>query len=179
MRTFSDSAGRTWQLAITVDAVRRVRDLVGVNLARLIEPREAGGPSSASGPSRATPRGGSLPLLTDLEDDLLLLVDVIYALVKPQADAQGVSDADFGRALGGEAIAGAHEAFWRELADFFRSLKRQAPARAIEKQLALVEAAMAAAERKIEALDVERIVEQTDGGSSSSAPASRASTPGR
>jgi len=164
MRTFTDSAGRMWQLAITVDAVRRVRDLVGVNLARLIEPREP---------------GRDLPLMTDLEDDLLLLVDVIYALVKPQADAQGVSDADFGRALGGEAIAGAHEAFWRELADFFRSLKRQAPARAIEKQLALVEAAMAAAERKIEALDVERIVEQTDGGSSSSAPASRASTPGR
>jgi len=164
MRTFTDSAGRAWQLAITVDAVRRVRDVVGVNLARLIEPREA---------------GGSLPLLTDLEDDLLLLVDVIYALVKPQADAQGVSDADFGRALGGEAIAGAHEAFWRELADFFRNLKRSAPARAIEKQLALVEAAMAAAERKIEALDVEKIVEQMDGGSSSSAPASAESSQGR
>jgi len=166
VKTFNDSAGRTWQLAITVDAVRRVRDLVGVNLARLIEPREA---------------GGSLPLMTDLEDDLLLLVDVIYALVKPQADAAGVSDEDFGRALGGEAIAAAHEAFWRELADFFRSLRRRpnaAEARAIEKQLAMVEAAMAALEARIEKIDTDAIV-RTVGDSSSSAPASAASSPGR
>jgi len=81
--------------------------------------------------------------------------------------------------LGGEAIAGAHEAFWRELADFFRSLKRAAPARAIEKQLALVEAALVLAERKIEALDVDELLARTPGGSSSSAPASRASSPGR
>jgi len=167
MKTFNDSAGRTWTLAITVDAVRRVRDLVGVNLARLVEPREP---------------GRELPLLTDLADDLILLVDVIYALVKPQADALGVSDEDFGRALGGEAIAAAHEAFWRELADFFRSLRRRpnaAEARAIEKQLAMVEAAMAATERRIEALDVDELLARTDGGSSSSAPASPASTPGR
>ena len=124
-------------------------------------------------------RSGSLPLLTDLEDDLLLLVDVIYALVKPQADAQGVSDVDFGRALGGEAIAGAHEAFWRELADFFRSLKRPAEARAIEKQLAVVNAAMVAAERRIDALDVDVLVAETAGGSSSSAPASSDATPDR
>ena len=162
MKTFTDSTGRVWTLTVTVDAVRRVRDLVGVNLARIVEPREPGGP---------------VPLMTDLEDDLLLLVDVLFALVKPQADAEGVSDQEFGRALGGEALAAAHEAFWRELADFFLSLKRPALARAIEKQLALVVSAMAAAEKKIEALDVDALVARTDGDSSSSAPASAESTP--
>ncbi|HUS46159.1 MAG TPA: hypothetical protein VM219_09050 [Phycisphaerae bacterium] len=178
MKTFLDSAGRTWTIAITVDAVRRVRDLVDVNLARIIEPRKA---------------GGEVPLMTDLEDDLLLLVDVIYALVKPQADEAGVSDEEFGRALGGEAIAAAHEAFWRELADFFRSLRRRpnaAEARAIEKQLALVEAALAVAEEKIEALDPEKMIAaaekkfeeenlRTAGDSSSSAPGSAESPPDR
>ena len=162
MKTFTDTAGRTWTLAVTVDAVRRVRDLVGVNLARIVEPREPGGP---------------VPLLTDLEDDILLLVDVLFALVKPQADSQSVTDEEFGRALGGEALAAAHEAFWGELADFFRCLKRPAEARAIEKQAAVVRAAMAVAERKIEALDVDALVARMDGGSSSSAPASAASTP--
>lgn len=168
MHAFSDSNGRTWNLIVTVDAVRRVRDLVGVNLARLIEPRKA---------------GGEVPLMTDLEDDIMLLVDVIYAIIKPQADVAGVSDEEFGQALGGEAIAAAHEAFWKELADFFRSLRRRpgAPeAKAIEKQLALVEAAMAAVEKKIGDLDVEQIVEKaarTDGDSSSSAPGSADATP--
>ncbi len=177
MKAFADSAGRTWTLAVTVDAVCRVRDLVGVNLARIVEPREAGGP---------------VPLLTDLEDDILLLVDVLFALVKPQADSQNVTDEEFGRALGGEALAAAHEAFWQELSDFFRSLKRPAEARAIEKQLAVVGAAMALAEKKIQALDVETLLAQgeagpatakptgeagMDGGSSSSAPASSGATP--
>lgn len=168
MKTFQDSAGRIWNITITVDGVRRVKDLLGVNLARIIEPRE---------------KGGEVPLMTDLEDDIMLLVDVIYALVKPQADAAGVSDEAFGAALGGEAIAAAHEAFWRELADFFRSLRRRpnaAEAAAIEKQLGLVEKALEAAEKRIDKIDPDKVIAaaekevggRTDGASSSSAPVS-------
>jgi hypothetical protein len=37
MRTFNDNAGRTWTLAINVDAVRRVRSIVNVDLLEAVE----------------------------------------------------------------------------------------------------------------------------------------------
>ena len=68
MKTFTDSSGRTWTIAVTVDAIKRVEGLIkGVNLANLTS--------------------GDPPLLTRLETDVVLLCDVIFALVKPQADA--------------------------------------------------------------------------------------------
>jgi len=164
MKTFTDGAGRMWTLTITVDALKRVQGLVGVNLADIAEPQ----------------RDSKLPLLTELETDLVLLCDVIFALVKPQAEQAGVSDGEFGRALGGEAIAAAHNAFWQELADFFRRLpNRQAHVRAIEKQHALVKAAVTAAEQRIETLIVEDQVARVFGDSSSSSPASPGSIPDR
>ncbi|MBU0717313.1 MAG: hypothetical protein KJ749_03615, partial [Planctomycetes bacterium] len=45
---------------------------------------------------------GDPPLLTRLGTDVILLCDVIFALVKPQADTSGVTDEQFGAALGGE-----------------------------------------------------------------------------
>ena len=162
MKTFTDSAGRTWTLTITVDAIKRVQSLLGVNLANVTE--------------------GDPPLLTRLETDIVLLCDVIYAVVKPQADQQNVTDEQFGQALGGDAILAAHDAFWSALADFFRSLRRSDQVRAIEKQTALVHAAVDAADKRIEALDVDKIVDRairTDGDSASSSPASSASTPTR
>ncbi|KAA0219810.1 MAG: hypothetical protein KJ057_09825 [Phycisphaerae bacterium] len=137
MRTFTDSTGRTWTLAITVDAIKRVESLVKVNLARLLEPR----------------KGSELPLLTELESDIILLCDVLFALVKSQADAQGVSDEQFGQALGGEAIAAAYEAFWEELVGFFQKLPHgKATVTAIRKHRELIEAQLKAAQDKIEAL---------------------------
>ena len=137
MKTFTDSAGRTWTLAITVDAIKRVESLVKVNLARLLEPRSTGG----------------LPLLTELEADIILLCDVLFVLVKPQADAQGVTDEQFGQALGGEAIAAAYPAFWEELVDFFQKLPHgKATVTAIRKHRELIEAQLKAAQDKMEAL---------------------------
>ena len=137
MKTFTDSAGRTWTLAITVDAIKRVESLVKVNLARLLEPRSTGG----------------LPLLTELEADIILLCDVLFALVKPQADAQNVTDEQFGQALGGEAIASAYEAFWEELVGFFQKLPYgKATVTAIRKHRELIEAQLKAAQDKMEAL---------------------------
>ncbi|HEX5442603.1 MAG TPA: hypothetical protein VFW87_02185, partial [Pirellulales bacterium] len=45
--------------------------------------------------------------------------DVLYVLCKEDADAKQVSDEDFGRALGGDAIQAAAEALVEELIDFF------------------------------------------------------------
>lgn len=159
MKTFCDSQGRTWVLQITIGAIKRVQGLCDVNLAKLMD--------------------GEPPLLTRLEADLELLCNVIWALVKPSADQQQITDHEFGAALGGEAILAAHDAFWSELADFFQGLRRTELVKAIEKQRAMVAAAVRAADARIEALDVEALVRSTLGDSAGNSPASSASIPDR
>lgn len=95
MRTFQDSAGRTWTVAVNVDAVKRVRDLLREDLLDIEQ---------------------TLPRLLV---DPILLCDVVYCVCKPQADAQQVSDVDFARAMAGGTIAQAKTALLEELVDFF------------------------------------------------------------
>jgi hypothetical protein len=114
MKTFQDRAGRTWNLAVNVDAVKRVRSLLSVDLLEL----------------------GEGKLLEKIAADDVLLVDIIYVLVKPEADAQKVTDVDFGRAMAGDSIDAAWKAFLEELSDFFRSpAKRRVLKKALEKRL--------------------------------------------
>ncbi|HEV57106.1 MAG TPA: hypothetical protein ENN87_06360 [Phycisphaerales bacterium] len=167
MRTFADNAGRTWTITLTIDAAKRVKRLLDVNLLEL----EAGDP----------------PLLTRLGTDVILLCDVIYVLIKPQADAAGLTDEQFGAALGGEAILAAQTAFYEELVDFFRKLGRTDLARAVDAQRRLIDLAVARIETRIETLDLETAISRTlgepsastGGGSSTNWPASSGSTPAR
>jgi len=157
MKTFTDTAGREWTITLTIDAAKRVRDLLGVNLLQL----EAGEP----------------PLLTRLGTDVILLCDVIFALVKPQADAANVTDEEFGAALGGEAILAAQTAFYEELVLFSRSLGRRDLAKAVEAQQRMIDLAVAGIETRIEDLDLEQAVETTLGESLPNWPGSSGPTP--
>jgi len=159
MKTFTDTAGRTWTIALTIDAAKRVKGLLDVNLLEL----ESGDP----------------PLLTRLGSDVILLCDVIFALVKPQADQQGVTDEQFGAALGGEAILGAQTALYEELVHFFRGLGRNDLAKAVEAQRRMIDLAVSRIETRIDKLDLEAAIESTRGESSTNWPASAASTPDR
>ena len=96
MKTFTDNAGRTWTVAINVNALKRVRGLLGVNLLELID--------------------GTL--LKRLYADPILLCDVVYALCKPEADAQNVTDEQFGQAMYGDAIEHATTALLDEIVSF-------------------------------------------------------------
>jgi len=177
MKTFTDTAGRTWTIALTIDAAKRVKSLLDVNLLEL----EAGDP----------------PLLTRLGTDVILLCDVIFALVKPQADAAGVTDEEFGRALGGEAILAAQTALYEELVDFFRKLGRGDLAKAVDAQRRMIDLAVARIETRIDGMDLEAAIEtclpdrqatlgvtaepqvETDGEPSTSSPPSSESIPAR
>ena len=157
MKTFTDNAGRAWTVSLTIDAAKRVKGLLDVNLLEL----EAGDP----------------PLLTRLGTDVILLCDVIFALVKPQADAAGVTDEQFGAALGGEVILAAQTAFYEELVDFFRKLGRTDLAKAVDAQRRMIDLAVRRIETRIDRLDLEAAVESTLGEQSTSLPPSSASTP--
>ena len=119
MRAFTDSAGRAWTLSLTLDAAKRVKSLLGVNLLELDK--------------------GDPPLLTRLGTDVILLCDVVFAILKPQAEAAGVTDEQFGGALGGDIILAAQTAFYEEMVDFFQKLGRADLAKAVEAQRRIIE----------------------------------------
>ena len=111
MKTFTDNAGRSWNVSVTVDAVKRVRSLLAVDLMEA-----AGG-----------------KLIQQLSDNPVLLCDVIYCVIKPQADEKEITDEDFGKAMAGDAIDQATAAFLEELVNFFPSRKREMLAKVLTK----------------------------------------------
>ena len=178
MKTFTDNAGRTWTVAINVTTLKQMKSLVGVDLLDVVNDNGT--------------------LLERLAGDPVLLCDVIFALCKEEADAKNVTDADFGRAMAGDAIEAATTALLEELVDFFRGEKRATLRRALKLMRRYEEKALKAAQMKLDdprleaAVDNavarmtarmdERIAElaaqdSTPGDSSGSAPASQALTP--
>ena len=111
MKAFTDNLGRTWTLVVNVATVKRVRALCGVDLNASVEV-EDGKPSAH--------------LLERLSTDPVLLVDVLYAVCKPECDQRGVTDEDFGAAMGGDAVESATGALLEETVDFFPEAKRLA-----------------------------------------------------
>jgi hypothetical protein len=100
MHSFTDTAGRTWSLRLTIAAVRGVRERAALDLCDL--------------------EGGELPLALRLERDPGLLLSALAALLEGQLQERGVSQADLEGSLDGSAYAAAAQAFWGELSDFFR-----------------------------------------------------------
>jgi len=158
MRTFQDSAGRTWTVAVNVDAVKRVRDLLREDLLDIEQ---------------------TLPRLLV---DPILLCDVVYCVCKPQADAQQVSDVDFARAMAGGTIAQAKTALLEELVDFFPEPSQQETLRlAIAKYGELAERTKELIKARLNSPALTREIEaalSAVGDSFTNSQGSSASTPG-
>lgn len=161
MRTFTDTKQRDWLIHVTVDAVKRVRGLVNVDLLDVIEQKSQ--------------------TLTRLITDPILLADVIYAVCKPQADERRVTDTDFAAALAGDPIDAATHGLLDSIVDFFPNSRDRDQLRRV---IAATWGAMDQARTIIEArLAPERIADivskalETAVNSSTDAPESSASTP--
>lgn len=161
MKTFTDNAGRSWTVTINVSAIKRVRDLVGVDLLEIVE--------------------GAL--IEKLIRDPVLLCDVLYAVCKPQADESDISDEEFGRAMFGDAIELATKAVLEELVGFFPSPRDRANLkRVLETAWKTMEQARDLIEQRIESGELERVATQAlanAGILSGVAPELSASTPDR
>lgn len=157
MRTFKDSTGRVWTVEITVAAVKRARDLAGVDL---LDP---GGLDEQG-----------QPLMTRMALDLILFGQTLYALCKPQADAAGLNDEGFAGLLSGETLRGAYDAVWDEWADFFRCLRRTHLVAALEQVQQMVQRVTEATARRVEAIAADGSPSPT----STDSPVASASTPG-
>jgi len=134
MQSFRDNRGRVWGLSVTVATMKRVRALCSVDLYKVIEIEDTGEPRSE--------------LLTKLYNDPILLVDVLYAVCKPEADKLGVSDIDFGEGMAGDAVDAAANALLDELVNFFPAVKKMA----LEKALQATRRFIAAKKQQLTAL---------------------------
>jgi hypothetical protein len=151
MPTFTDVQGRAWSIDINVATLRQVRALSGIDLMEAL--------------------GGTL--LDRLVSDPVLLGDVLYACVKPQADERQVNDEAFGRALAGDVIDAATAALLEAFVAFFPHPRRRVLGKAVAKLAGWRAAALAAAEARLDDPALEAAVQaQVAGTSSGSAPAS-------
>ena len=156
MKTFTDAAGRTWTLALTLGTAMKVKAKLDIDLLQ--------------------PEAGDPPLLTRLGTDEMLLGEVLCAMLEGQFETHKVTDDDVRGAFDGNTLLGAQKAFYEELIDFFRSRGRNDRAKAVAKQMAMIEAAVTAVETRIDALDIDETIR---GAMSGASPDRSASTPSR
>jgi hypothetical protein len=135
MKTFADNAARTWAITVNVAAIKRVRELLAVNILEIADSKGK--------------------LLERLVEDPCLLCDVLWCLVKPEAEAKGISDEEFGRALGGDALDQATDALLTEIADFFPRSRREVLRRILKKLSTLQDKASALAMTKLDDPDLD------------------------
>ncbi len=154
MKVFNDAAGRTWTIALNLGSAMQVKDKLGIDLLR--------------------PEDGDPPLLTRLGTDEMLLGEVLCALLGPQFEKHNVTDADVRMAFDGATLLAAQKAFYEELIDFFRCRGRTDRAKAVTAQMQLIDKATNAIEEKIQAMDLDKLI---DGALSGTLPDSSASTP--
>lgn len=134
MQQFADKYGRKWDVSIDAITLKRVRELTGFDLLRIVE--DEGKP------------------LYELRDNIELLVNVVYAICRSQIEAYrwrepypgflgGVlwkfgigrdiserADEAFGKSLGGDSLEHAWNAIITEMIAFFPSGRRRILARA-------------------------------------------------
>ena len=111
MHSFVDKNNRAWSVVVNIATVKRVRALCEVNLLELITVDDDGKANSS--------------VLDKLSEDSCLLVDVIYAVCRPEADVLGVTDKEFGESFDGDCIEKATDALLDEVIDFFPEAKRK------------------------------------------------------
>lgn len=98
MHKFQCNNNLDWGVVISVGSIKKCRKLLGIDL-------------------QAALSDGLSGLATILSDPVTL-ADVLFVLVKEQADARGISDEQFGSALAGDCIITARNCFLDALIDY-------------------------------------------------------------
>ena len=143
MKTFTDAAGRTWTLSLTLGTAMAVKDTLGIDLLQ---------------PEIGYPGPDDPPLLTRLGTDEMLLGEVLCAMLASQFETHNVTPDDVRNGFDGETLLAAQKAFYEELIGFFQSRGRADRAKAVAAQMKMIDAAVAMIETRIESLDIDLMV---------------------
>ena len=154
MKKFTDSVGREWKIEINIASIRRVRDLLGVDLMQSLDGK----------------------FLQELSKDIIKMVDIIYVLIKPQADSlkPKLLDTGFGAGLDGDAVDAAVNAFLDELVNFSPKQKRTLLQTVLKKVRNLETTTIKTAQKLVDSVDFDEILSQSmqHGDSSTNTPVS-------
>jgi len=152
MKTFTDAGGRTWTITLTLGTAMHVKAKLGIDLLQ--------------------PEVGDPPLLTRLGTDEMLLGEVLCAMLESQFEKHNVTAEDVQASFDGQTLLAAQKAFYEEMIDFFRSRGRNDRAKAVAKQMAMIDAAIEAIETRIDGIDIDKTIAGVMSGESPEASAS-------
>lgn len=102
MATFKSRGGREWAVVVNVDAIRKVRQETGYDLAQIFTSEGMNGLR-----------------------DVVLLVDVLASLLSGQIEKQGLTLESFGQLFDGETLEAASNALLEASVDFLPLGRRE------------------------------------------------------
>lgn len=173
MQILKMSNGREWVLKINIATVMQVRARVLRRNGQPLDLMQIVNVSNAADPGAA-----KMDLLEEIVGDSLLLVEIIYALLKPQLDEAKITEEEFYISLSGDDIENAVDVLMRELIDFFPEAKKRVLRKIWETTRTIQERAEKVLDKLIDTPEMERkIQELVDGALSGNAPGSSASPP--
>lgn len=103
MKTFKDNKDREWDIEVNMFTVKKVKDLLGVNIVDLDDNKT----------------------MSRIKDDMIFVIDVIYVLCKKQVKERKMNEESFAEGLFGDPLAKAVAAFIEAWTDFFPSTTRK------------------------------------------------------
>jgi len=134
MRSYKDLKNNTWQVEVTAATLKRVKGLAGVDLSTLV--------------------GNGWGEFAKLTGDVIAFIEVMYATVKPQADAQGVTEEQFLEAHAGDVIQQAAFALQESIIDFFPdSRQREIQRTVMQKHRQVLTEILTHDQQKVEKVD--------------------------
>ena len=152
MKTFKDSAGRDWLIVINYSAKERVQAMTGLDLF-------------------------DLSVFERIGDDPAKLIDVLYAVCKPDADKIPITKAQFVDSLVGDVIEQAAEALTQEIIDFFPKRRREMLNKVLATARQVQDKAMEMIDAKLSSGEILKKLEQSLSEPSGSLPEPSGSTP--
>jgi len=160
VRTFRDTEGREWVLALTLGSLRRIKASAGLDMLDLGQwDKEASNP------------------FLRLSRDAVTLADTLCALCQTQMVERGISEERFAESLGGQSIDDALIALVEEWSDFFRQGRREMESMLLRRALEVLTETRAKMTQAIAVMDREMTVEKILSASRTNSPESSESTP--
>lgn len=157
MKAFKTTDGTEWKVTVNVGTIKRVQDDTGLRLTDLFASPEK---------------------ISEFFSDDVKFCEVLFSVVRPQAEADGKGVDDFLSSIDGTVIEGAVEALLEEVADFFHEPRKGLIKKTLAKYRAahdrLVTEGVLAVEQKINQTDFETLLRQTLTSSPLSSPGSAA-----
>lgn len=157
MKAFKTTDGTEWQVVVNVATIKRCMDDTGLRLTDLF---------------------ASEAKIGEFFADDVRFCEVLFSVIRPQADAADKTLDDFLAGIDGTVIEKAVEALLAELSDFFQEPRKGLLKKVMERYSKAAEKVrvetLAVVEKQIEEMDFEKLIRQTLTSSASSSPVSAA-----